>query len=109
MPRNRYQFGLTLLTGFFLLATLIAVLLYTVTPPSPAARGPLLLTAFVAILLGTLVCILFLLRWVLSPYRKLVGEAERAPVGTHAAQSRDEAEFVLETFQSVVAQLQEQR
>jgi signal transduction histidine kinase len=109
MKRNRYQFGLTLLTGFFLLATLIAVLLYTVTPPSPAARGPLLLTAFVAILLGTLVCILFLLRWVLSPYRQLVGEAEKAPIGSRPLKSRDEAEFVLETFQSVVAQLQEQR
>jgi two-component system sensor histidine kinase AtoS len=109
MKRTRYQFGLTLLTGFFLLATLIAVLLYTITPPTPAARGPLLLTAFVAILLGTLVCILFLLRWVLSPYRQLVGEAEKAPVGSRAPKSRDEAEFVLETFQSVVAQLQEQR
>lgn len=44
---------------FFLLATLIAVLLYSVLPATPATRGPLLLTAFVAILLGTLVCILF--------------------------------------------------
>lgn len=106
---NRYQFGLTLLTGFFLLATLIAVLLYALTPPTPAARGPLLLTAFVAILLGALVCILFFLRWVLRPYRQLVGEAEKAPVQSRAPKSRDEAEFVLETFQSVVAQLQEQR
>src|SRR4030081_1445864 len=55
---NRYQFGLTLLTGFFLLATLFAVLLYALMPTTPATRGPLLLTAFVAILLGTLVCIL---------------------------------------------------
>ena len=109
MTRNRYQFGLTLLTGFFLLATLIAVLLYTITPPTPAARGPLLLTAFVAILLGALVSILFFLRWVLRPYRQLVGEAEKAQIGSKSPKSRDEAEFVLETFQSVVAQLQEQR
>ena len=106
---NRYQFGLTLLTGFFLLATLIAVLLYRVTPSTPATRGPLLLTAFVAILLGTLACILFLLRWVLRPYRQLVGEAEKAPVHGNTTKTKDEAEFVLETFQSVVAQLQEQR
>jgi len=109
VTRNRYQFGLTLLTGFFLLATLIAVLLYAVLPPTPSARGPLLLTAFVAILLGALVCILFFLRWVFRPYRQLVGEAEKAPVQSRAPKSRDEAEFVLETFQSVVAQLQEQR
>ena len=106
---NRYQFGLTLLTGFFLLATLFAVLLYALTPATPATRGPLLLTAFVAILLGTLVCILFLLRWVLRPYRQLVGEAEKASAETQPHKSKDEAEFVLETFQSVVAQLQAQR
>jgi signal transduction histidine kinase len=106
---NRYQFGLTLLTGFFLLATLFAVLLYALTPATPATRGPLLLTAFVAILLGTLVCILFLLRWVLRPYRQLVGEAEKASAKSQPRKSKDEAEFVLETFQSVVAQLQAQR
>jgi len=106
---NRYQFGLTLLTGFFLLATLFAVLLYALTPATPATRGPLLLTAFVAILLGTLVCILFLLRWVLRPYRQLVGEAEKASAESRPHKSKDEAEFVLETFQSVVAQLQAQR
>lgn len=109
MARNRYQFGLTLLTGFFLLATLFAVLLYALTPATPATRGPLLLTAFVAILLGSLVCILFFLRWVLRPYRQLVGEAEKASVASQTHKSKDEAEFVLETFQSVVAQLQEQR
>jgi signal transduction histidine kinase len=109
VTRNRYQFGLTLLTGFFLLATLIAILLYAIMPATPSTRGPLLLTAFVAILLGALVCILFFLRWVFRPYRQLVGEAEKAPVQSRAPKSRDEAEFVLETFQSVVAQLQEQR
>ena len=109
MTRNRYQFGLTLLTGFFLLATLFAVLLYALMPTTPATRGPLLLTAFVAILLGTLVCILFFLRWVLRPYRQLVGEAEKASVESRSPKSKDEASFVLETFQSVVAQLQEQR
>ncbi len=109
MTRNRYQFGLTLLTGFFLLATVIAVLLYVVTPPTPATKGPLLLTGFVAILLGALVCILFFLRWVFRPYRQLVGEAQKASGESRVPKSRDEAEFVLETFQSVVAQLQEQR
>ncbi len=109
MRGNRYQFGLTLLIGFFVLATLFAVLLYAVTPATPATRGPLLLTAFIAILLGSLVCILLFLRWVLRPYRQLVGEAERASVQMQPHKSHDEAEFVLETFQSVVAQLQEQR
>lgn len=110
MRGNRYQFGLTLLTGIFLLATFFAVLLYALTPTTPATRGPLLLTAFVAILLGSLVCILFFLRWMLRPYRQLVGEAEKASgVESQPHKAKDEAEFVLETFQSVVGQLQEQR
>ena len=79
---NRIQLGLSLLTALFLLATLFAVLLFALSPATPAARGPLLLTAFVAILIGSLVFILFMLRWLLRPYRQLVGEAERAPIET---------------------------
>lgn len=104
---NRYQLGLTLLTAFFLVATVFAVLLYVFTPETPATRGPLLLAAFIAILLGSLVCILLFLRWMLRPYRELVGEAEKASPGSSV--HKDEGEFVLETFQSVLAQLQEQR
>ncbi|MEP6718655.1 MAG: ATP-binding protein [bacterium] len=107
--RTRYRSGLSLLAAFFLLATLFAILLYLLTPETPATRGPLLLAAFVAILLGSLLCILFLLRRWLRPYRQLVGEAEKASLSAPAHRSQDEAEFVLETFQSVVAQLQKQR
>lgn len=107
--RTRYQFGLSLLAGFFLLAALFTILLYLLIPETPATRGPLLLAAFVAILLGSLLCILFLLRRLLRPYRQLMGEAEKASLTAPANRSQDEGEFVLETFQSVVAQLQKQR
>ena len=98
-----------MLTGLFLLATLFAIFLYALTPETPAARGPILLASFIAILIGSLLCILFLLRWLLRPYQQLVGEAQRASAVNELMKSHDEAEFVLETFQSVVAQLQEQR
>ena len=98
-----------MLTGLFLLAVFFALLLYALTPATPAARGPILLASFIAILLGSLLGILFLIRWLLRPYRQLVGEAERASTQSQLLKSQDEAEFVLETFQSVVAQLQEQR
>ena len=98
-----------MLTGLFLLAVLFAALLYVFTPETPASRGPLLLAAFIAILLGGLLSMLFILRWLLRPYQQLVNEAERASVKADLLKSHDEAEFVLETFQSVVAQLQEQR
>ena len=98
-----------MLTGLFLLAVLFAILLYALTPETPVARGPILLASCIAILIGSLLCILFLLRWLLRPYHQLVGEAQRATVARQTNKSQDEAEFVLETFQSVVAQLQEQR
>jgi nitrogen fixation/metabolism regulation signal transduction histidine kinase len=106
---NRFQSGLTMLTGLFLLAALFAILLYVLTPESPRARGPILLASFIVILIGSLLAILFVVRWLLRPYHQLVGEAQRASVATEILKSHDEAEFVLETFQSVVAQLQEQR
>src|SRR5215212_2643519 len=109
MNRNRFQSGLTMLTGLFLLAVLFAIILYAVTPETPAARGTIMLASFIAILIGSMLCILFLLRWLLRPYRQLVGEAQRASIAGQMLKSQDEAEFVLETFQSVVAQLQEQR
>lgn len=107
--RNRFQSGLSMLTGLFLLAVFFVVLLYAFMPETPVARGPILLASFIAILLGSLLGILFLLRWLLKPYRQLVGEAQRATDQERLPRSQDEAEFVLETFQSVVAQLQEQR
>src|SRR5688572_4739117 len=107
--RSRFQSGLTMLTGLFVLAALFAILLYALTPETPAARGPILLASFIAILLGSLLGILFLLRWLLRPYHQLVGEAQRASAANELLKSQDEAEFVLETFQSVVAQLQDQR
>ncbi len=107
--RSRIQFGLSLIAGFFLLATLFAILFFALTPSTAKARGPLLLTTFIAVLIGSSFCILLLLRWFFRPYRQLVGEAERASVIGQTHGSKDEAAFVLETFQSVVAQLQTQR
>ena len=98
-----------MLAGLFLLAVLFALSLYVLAPETPATRGPILLASFIAILVGSLLGILFLLRWLLRPYHQLLGEAQRATVANQMLKSQDEAEFVLETFQSVVAQLQEQR
>jgi nitrogen fixation/metabolism regulation signal transduction histidine kinase len=111
MPQygRRTTFGAWLLTIFFVLAALFAVSLYALAPATPAVRGPILLTAFIVILIGALLCILFFLRWILRPYRQLVGEAERVPVAAHTHKSQDEAQFVLETFQSILAQLQAQQ
>ena len=98
-----------MMAGLFLLAVLFALFLYVLAPETPATRGPILLASFLAILIGSLLGILFLLRWLMRPYHQLLGEAQRATLADQMLKSQDEAEFVLETFQSVVTQLQEQR
>jgi len=97
-----------MLAGFVILAATFGGVLYALTPATPAARG-LLLTAVIVLLIGVLICIIILLRWLLRPYRQLVGEAERAPIAAQTGKPANEAQFVLQTFQSVVAQLQTQQ
>jgi nitrogen fixation/metabolism regulation signal transduction histidine kinase len=107
--RNRSNLVLVLLAGVFLLANVFAVSMLAVATRGDATRGTLLVMALVMTLVAGLVCIVLLLRWLLRPYRQLVGEAERAPVAISSNNARNEAEFVLETFQSVVARLQAQQ
>lgn len=106
---NRLQLALIILGGLFLVVALFLVTQVAFEPSRPAARGPLLLTVFVATLFASLIIIVLILRWLLRPYRQLIGEAERAPVAVRSNKTHNEAEFVLETFQSVVAKLQTQQ
>jgi signal transduction histidine kinase len=93
----------------FLLATLLVFALVWRAPVVSNTRGLLLLTGFLVTLCVSVISIFLLLRWLRRPYRQLVGEAERAPVAARSGKPRDEAQFVLETFQSIVAQLQAQQ
>src|ERR687883_1413314 len=106
---NRAQLALAFVVGLLLLANLFTLTLVALTPQTRAARAPVLLTVFVITLLVSVPCVLLLPRWLLRPYRQLVGEAERAPVAARSEGARDETEFVLETFQAVVAQLRAQQ
>ncbi|HEX8071026.1 MAG TPA: ATP-binding protein [Pyrinomonadaceae bacterium] len=106
---NRVQLALALVVGLLLLANLFTLTLVALTPQTRAARAPVLLTVFAITLLVSVPCVVLLPRWLLRPYRQLVGEAERAPVTAKPAGARDETEFVLETFQAVVAQLRAQQ
>jgi nitrogen fixation/metabolism regulation signal transduction histidine kinase len=107
---SRLQIVFALLGGVCLLASLVAVMLFAFGRGiAGTPRAPVLLLVFITTLIVTLLCVTLLLRWLLRPYRQLVGEAERAPVPARPVKARDEAEFVLETFQSVIAQLQSQQ
>jgi signal transduction histidine kinase len=108
MQASRLQILLTILAGIFLLATMLILAVFALAPGTAVIYRPFLLTTFVVTLFVSLVCIAWLLRGLLRPYSQLVGEARRAPVA-HSGKSQNEAAFVLETFQSVIAQLQEQQ
>lgn len=106
--RGRLHLVFALLGGIVLLAILFALTLTMLGPATPTTRGPLLLTVLVLTFLVSLLSGFLILRWLFRPYRLLVNEAERAPVAIEG-ESRNEAEFVLQTFQSVVARLQSQQ
>jgi PAS domain S-box-containing protein len=100
------QLSLALVVGLLLLANLFTLTLVALTPATRAERAPILFTVFIITLVVSIPCILLLPRWLLRPYRQLVDEAERAPVMSSShGETREETEFVLETFQEVVAQL----
>ncbi len=107
--RSRARPVLLMAAGVIGLAGLFALALSFLAPDAAAARGPRLLAVFTAVLVFSLLAVVLLLRWLLRPYRQLVGEAERAPVAARSTKPRDEGQFVLETFQTVVAQLQDQQ
>jgi signal transduction histidine kinase len=108
MQASRLQIFLTLIAGVFLAAAVGIFATFALAPDTAIVYRPFLLTAFVVALFIGLVCITWLLRGLLGPYSQLIGEARRAPVA-HSGKAENEAAFVLETFQSVVAQLQEQQ
>jgi signal transduction histidine kinase len=108
MRVSRLQIWLTILVGVFLVGTVVMFALFALAPNTAAINRPILLTGFIVALFLSLVCIAWLLRGLLRPYSQLVGEAKRAPVA-HSGANQNEAEFVLETFQNVIAQLQSQQ
>jgi two-component system sensor histidine kinase AtoS len=108
MRVSRLQIWLTSLVGVFLAGTVVMFALFALAPNTAAINRPILLTGFIVALFLSLVCIAWLLRGLLRPYSELVGEAKRAPVA-HSGANQNEAEFVLETFQNVIAQLQSQQ
>src|SRR5438552_14089709 len=108
MQGSRLQIWLTILAAIFLLGTVMSFAVFALAPNTAIVYRPFLLTTFVVTLFISLVCIAWLLRGLLRPYSQLIGEAKRAPVA-HSGKTQNEAAFVLETFQSVIAQLQAQR
>lgn len=102
------QLSLTVVAGIFLLAAVLIFAVFTLAPDIAGVYQPFLLTSFILALFLSLVAIAWLLRGLLRPYNQLISEAERAPVA-HSGKPQNEASFVLETFQSVVAQLQSQQ
>lgn len=106
--KSRFRLGITLLLGLFLLINGLTISLLALTKQRHKALEPLLLTFLLITFSIGLPAAVLLVRRLLRPYQQLVDEAERAPVAKRTSPEKDETEFVLETFQTVVAQLQSQ-
>src|ERR1041385_1395095 len=108
MYASRLQIVLAIVAAFFLLGTIAIFIIFAVAPGTALVYRPMLLTGFVVMLFISMICVAALMRGLLRPYTQLIGEAQRAPVA-HSGKRQNEAAFVLETFQSVIVQLQEQQ
>lgn len=108
---NRMQLALGLVIGLLLIANLFTLALVALTPSARTERAPVLFAVFLVTLVVSVPSVLLLPRWLLRPFRQLVDEAERAQGSSSQTpgRTRDETEFVLETFQGVVAQLRAQQ
>ncbi|HEY0004728.1 MAG TPA: ATP-binding protein [Pyrinomonadaceae bacterium] len=105
--RSRLQLALTFFVGICLLALLLAAAL--ILAAAPTARAPVMLGVLILFFVLSIGFGFLLLRKLFRPYDQLVGEAQRAPIAMPPDKARNEAEFVLQTFQTVVAQLQAQQ
>lgn len=78
-----------------------------VVKPRSGSSFPLTLYAFsyqlVALIFG-FGLVFVVARWMLRPYRRIVKAAQASPV--HPSSARNESEFVVETFQALIKQLQ---
>ena len=103
---NKARLAIIVFVLALLLLTALSVGLYLrargQTGASPAV---VYLFSYQVIALVFVLGLMFLLvRWLLRPYRRMVEAARGSPV--HAAAAMSESEFVVETFQALVEQLQ---
>jgi signal transduction histidine kinase len=90
-----------------LIVTVIVTVLIFSRTPSELSSSPTVFYLFsyqiIALIFG-MVLVVLLVRWLLRPYRRMVEAARGSPV--HPAASKTESEFVVETFQALIEQLQ---
>jgi PAS domain-containing protein len=103
---NRARLGLLVFIVALLLLIGLSLALYSQVG-SQVASSPVIIYIFsyqiIALVFG-LGLMFFIVRWLLRPYRRMVEAAQGSPI--HAASARSESEFVVETFQALVEQLQ---
>lgn len=103
---NKARLAMTLFVIALLLIIIFTLVLYS--QAGGQASSPVVIYLFsyqVLALLFGLGLIFLLVRWLLRPYRRMVEAARGSPVTASRAES--ESEFVVETFQALIEQLQE--
>jgi signal transduction histidine kinase len=103
---NRARLAILVFVLALLLLIGLSLALYSQVRGQVAA-SPAILYIFsyqiIALVFG-LGLMFFIVRWLLRPYRRMVEAAQGSPI--HGSSARNESEFVVETFQALVEQLQ---
>ncbi|HXG93995.1 MAG TPA: ATP-binding protein [Blastocatellia bacterium] len=102
---SKARLGITIFLAALVLLIGLSLVLYLRAHAQLSKSAVLYLFSYQLIALVFGFGIIFLLiRWMLRPYRRIIAAARESPV--RASSARSESEFVIETFQALVEQLQ---
>jgi signal transduction histidine kinase len=106
---KRYRVPLLLLTGFLVLMTILVLFVPFLNSLPLESRSSSTVIFIVTIFVLTLLAFFIVLRASLRPFREIADEAQIIANLGAKPKTQNESEFVMETFQGVLARLQDQQ
>jgi signal transduction histidine kinase len=106
---RRYRLPLLLLTGFLLLMTVLVMFVPFLNSLPTESRSSSTVIFIVTIFVFTMLAFFIVLRISLRPFREIADEAQVIANLGAKSKTLNESEFVMETFQGVLARLQDQQ
>jgi nitrogen fixation/metabolism regulation signal transduction histidine kinase len=106
---RRYRVTLLLLSGFLVLMVMLVLFVPFLNTLPLESRSTTTVIFIVTIFFFTLLAFFAILRTSLRPFREIADEAQLIANLGNKSKTQNESEFVMETFQGVLARLQDQQ
>src|ERR1044072_1403280 len=106
---RRYRLPLLLLTGFLILMTVLVMFVPFLNSLPTKSRSSSTVIFIVTIFVFTMLAFFIVLRISMRPFREIADEAQMIANLGAKPKTKNESEFVMETFQGVLARLQDQQ